>query len=192
MQASIATWLPWLLSAITIVTSFMQGNKHPKAWLLSLGGQGIWAIYIVAAEAWGFVPLTAMLIAVYWRNHLKWKREVAEVPAALHAAEALKPYLQEAEDDLIEWRLRALKAEARLSDEEGDHIPPQPGDPLYLCSQIKPLPEGGAKKIKFRRYTPPVTLGDYVDNVQRYENGIDFAPATAVPGIEVIEVQERP
>lgn len=76
MTASfIAQWLPWLLSAITIASTVLTGNKHRSAWLLSLGGQAGWLVYILAAQAWGFLPLTLTLTVLYWRNHLKWQED---------------------------------------------------------------------------------------------------------------------
>ena len=68
----IATYLPFLLSALTIWMTLLAGNKHRSAWLVGLANQALWLVWIVATEAWGLVPLNAALWVVYLRNHLKW------------------------------------------------------------------------------------------------------------------------
>lgn len=73
MTDAIATYLPWLLSAITIWMTLLAGNKHCNAWLVGLGGQCLWLVWIIAVGAWGLLPLNAALWIVYGRNHLKWR-----------------------------------------------------------------------------------------------------------------------
>lgn len=72
MTDVVANYLPWLLSAITIWMTLMAGNKHPKAWLIGLGNQLLWLIWIYAVGAWGLLPMNLALWVVYGRNHLKW------------------------------------------------------------------------------------------------------------------------
>lgn len=67
-------YLPWLLSAITIYTMFLAGDRKRYTWLIGLGNQALWLIWIVSAEAWGLVPMNIALWIVYARNHLKWQR----------------------------------------------------------------------------------------------------------------------
>ena len=69
----IATYLPFLLSALTIWMTLLAGNKHRSAWLVGLANQALWLVWIVATEAWGLVPLNAALWIVYARNHFKWR-----------------------------------------------------------------------------------------------------------------------
>lgn len=73
MSEAIVTYLPWLLSAITIWMTLLAGNKHRNAWLVGLGNQLLWLVWIIAAGAWGLLPLNAALWIVYGRNHLKWR-----------------------------------------------------------------------------------------------------------------------
>lgn len=71
-MTAFVTYAPWLMSAITIWMTVLAGNKHPTAWLIGLGNQGLWAIWIVASGNYGFAPMNAALWIVYARNHLKW------------------------------------------------------------------------------------------------------------------------
>jgi hypothetical protein len=70
---AIIVYLPWLLSAITILMTVMAGNKHRSAWLVGLVAQALWLVWIVACHAWGLVPMNIVLWAVYARNHIKWR-----------------------------------------------------------------------------------------------------------------------
>ena len=72
MRAVIAG-LPWVLSALTIYINVLAGNKHRHTWVLGLFAQALWAVWIIASETWGLLPLNAALWYVYIRNHYKWK-----------------------------------------------------------------------------------------------------------------------
>jgi hypothetical protein len=69
----IRTYLPWLLSLITIWMTLLAGNRHPRAWLVGLVGQALWLVWIVSAGAWGLLPMNFALTFVYARNHWKWR-----------------------------------------------------------------------------------------------------------------------
>jgi hypothetical protein len=73
IEGMIATYLPWLLSAVTIWMTLLAGNKHPQAWLVGLGNQLLWLVWICVVGAWGLLPMNIALWVVYGRNHLKWK-----------------------------------------------------------------------------------------------------------------------
>jgi hypothetical protein len=73
MTDLIRDYLPWLLSAITIWMTLLAGNIHRSAWLVGLGNQALWLVWIVATGTWGLMPLNVALWIVYGRNHLKWR-----------------------------------------------------------------------------------------------------------------------
>jgi hypothetical protein len=70
---AISVCMPWVMSAITIWMTLLAGNKHPQAWLVGLGNQFLWLIWIIATANWGFLPLNVALWIVYGRNHWKWR-----------------------------------------------------------------------------------------------------------------------
>lgn len=74
MVEIIRDYLPWLLSAITIWMTLLAGNVHRSAWLVVIGNQALWLVWIVATGTWGLIPLNVALWIVYGRNHLKWSR----------------------------------------------------------------------------------------------------------------------
>lgn len=73
MTQTIAHYLPWLMSAITIWMTLMAGNKHPSAWAIGLFNQLLWLTWIVATASWGLLPMNIALWIVYGRNHMKWR-----------------------------------------------------------------------------------------------------------------------
>ncbi len=73
MVDAAAQYLPWLLSAITIYMTILAGNKTQWAWLVGLGNQALWLVWIFAVGAWGLLPMNVALWIVYYRNHLKWR-----------------------------------------------------------------------------------------------------------------------
>lgn len=75
MTDALVSYLPWLLSAITIYTMFLAGNRARNTWAVGLANQALWLVWILAAGAWGLLPMNAALWAVYARNHLKWRSQ---------------------------------------------------------------------------------------------------------------------
>lgn len=69
------TLAPWALSAITIYTMFLAGDKNPNTWLIGLMNQALWLTWILASETWGLLPMNLALWVVYTRNHMKWGRD---------------------------------------------------------------------------------------------------------------------
>lgn len=74
MMDSLAIYMPWLLSVITIYMTVLAGNKTRWAWAVGLANQALWLIWIFASESWGLLPMNAALWFVYGRNHWKWMR----------------------------------------------------------------------------------------------------------------------
>lgn len=65
--------MTYILSIITIVTMVLAGNKSRWAWVLGLGNQGLWALYIVHTRQWGLLVMTIAITVVYARNLAKWR-----------------------------------------------------------------------------------------------------------------------
>lgn len=73
----VATYLPWLISVLAIWALYLQGNVRASGWALAIGNQALWLTWIVAAGAWGFLPLNIVFSFMYVRNYRKWRRELA-------------------------------------------------------------------------------------------------------------------
>jgi hypothetical protein len=68
-------YLPWLISALTIISTVLQGNLWKNVWVLNFGIQLVYLVWILLSENYGFLPLTFTLMVIYVRNHLKWNKE---------------------------------------------------------------------------------------------------------------------
>lgn len=73
MKQIIIQYLPYILSAITIYSILLAGNKKRGAWLWGLLNQVLWLVWIILSSAWGLLPMNIALWIVYGRNYLKWK-----------------------------------------------------------------------------------------------------------------------
>lgn len=91
MREATTTYLPWLLSAITIYMTVLAGNKSRHAWLVGLGNQALWLLFIVATGTWGLLPMNFALWVVYGRNHMKWNKPV---PVRSFSPDVLKAHAQ--------------------------------------------------------------------------------------------------
>jgi len=71
----IRVYLPWVMSAVTIWQTLLAGNKSRHAWIVGLGNQALWLIWIIASGSWGLLPMNIALWIVFARNHWKWNRQ---------------------------------------------------------------------------------------------------------------------
>lgn len=73
MKPLILTYLPWLLSALTLYTTYLQGEKNIFAWVLGLVGQLGWFVLTFVSGLYGLLPLNIGLTVLYFINYNKWK-----------------------------------------------------------------------------------------------------------------------
>jgi len=71
----INSYLPYVLSAITIYMNVLAGNKTKFAWAIGLVNQFLWFIWIVVSKSWGLLPMNLALWVVYSRNHIAWNKK---------------------------------------------------------------------------------------------------------------------
>lgn len=67
--------IPFVLSAITLYSMLLAGDRNPKGWLLSLVNQALWLVWICVVGAWGLLPLNAGMWYISYRNWCKWVDE---------------------------------------------------------------------------------------------------------------------
>ena len=73
MISALHVYLPYVISAMTIWVTILQGKLHRHAWALCLMSQTLWLVWIITDQAWGMLPLNAFMFAVAVRFHLKWR-----------------------------------------------------------------------------------------------------------------------
>lgn len=72
------TWIPYLLSVISVAQVYLAGNKSKHAWPLLIINQLFWIFWIVVSKNYGFIPLNVVLMFMGYRNYTKWKKEAKE------------------------------------------------------------------------------------------------------------------
>lgn len=75
VREQITFWLPWLISALTILHTTLIGNKDVRGWAVALFNQLLWTVWVLVSASWGLLPLNVALWVIYTRNYRKWKRE---------------------------------------------------------------------------------------------------------------------
>lgn len=68
-------YLTWIISAATIVQIYFAGNNVWWAWLITIGNQVLWLIFIVGTKSWGLIPLNIVMVFLGVRNCLKWFKD---------------------------------------------------------------------------------------------------------------------
>jgi hypothetical protein len=68
MALSWQEFLPWVTSANTLWAVWLNGRNVRLSWKVSLANQALWLVFIVAFGAWGLLPLTLSLAAVFARH----------------------------------------------------------------------------------------------------------------------------
>ena len=74
----LTTYLPWVASVITLGTTWLSGHKVWWAFAPRIVNQFVWFTWIIASETWGFLPMAIILLMMYTRNHLLWRRDAKE------------------------------------------------------------------------------------------------------------------
>lgn len=66
--------IPWITSAVTLLAVWLNGRNVRLSWKISLLNQAVWLVFIVTYNAWGLLPLTLTLSAIFahhlWRTRL--------------------------------------------------------------------------------------------------------------------------
>ena len=80
-RQALVTYMPLVMSVMTIYGYWVIGNKNWKSWYVPLVTQSLWFIWIGLSENWGFLPAAFFLTAIAIRNLFKWRREAARAAA---------------------------------------------------------------------------------------------------------------
>lgn len=70
----IIAYLPWLLSALTVWSMYMAGDRSRTAWVIGIVNQALWLLWIVVTGTWGLLLATIVLTAVFVRNLINWSK----------------------------------------------------------------------------------------------------------------------
>lgn len=71
------TILPWLLSLLTGVVTWLAGDHDIRAWYVGIAAQFFWIAFDIHTHAYGLLPIGGMLFYIYMRNLLAWRKASA-------------------------------------------------------------------------------------------------------------------
>lgn len=77
-----SVWWSVALTATSLVTSLLIGNKLKIGWILGVAMQVLWLVYAVATRQWGFVASALAFGFMNTRNYLKWRGDERRVALA--------------------------------------------------------------------------------------------------------------
>lgn len=78
LKQVIITYLPYLISIVTLWVMKITGDNNPKAWLFTILNQFLWLFWIWISGNNGFIILNIGIIAISLRNHFKWKKKITK------------------------------------------------------------------------------------------------------------------
>lgn len=75
--------MDWVVSGISLLAKWLEGNKNRWAWVLSFFNQGLWFLVIMDKKLWGLSVLCVASMIVAVRNFILWgengeRKEVKE------------------------------------------------------------------------------------------------------------------
>lgn len=68
----------YVLAAVGLTGLYLTGNMKSVGFLVGVAAQGLWIGYAIHTQQWGFIPMSLVYGAMYWRNYHKWERKRSE------------------------------------------------------------------------------------------------------------------
>jgi len=75
-------WWSVGLSASSLASTWLIGNKRKSGWLLGVAQQLGWLTYALVSAQWGFLISVAVFTTMNAWNYTKWKRDDARATVA--------------------------------------------------------------------------------------------------------------
>ena len=65
----------YLLAGLGVLSLYLTGKKLKSGWVVGLVNSGLWIVYGLTTEQYGFIVSAFVFIAVQYKNYLAWDRE---------------------------------------------------------------------------------------------------------------------
>ncbi len=69
--------LGWFLSAVSLTTFWLMGNKSIWGPIVGFFGQFLWFAFIFETKQVGLLPGVILYTFLHARNYFKWKKELS-------------------------------------------------------------------------------------------------------------------
>ena len=73
------TAMSYAISAISLLSLWLVGNKNRLGWVIGIGNQALWTIYAIRLQQWGLLIGVVAYTTIYIRNLIKWKENNAPI-----------------------------------------------------------------------------------------------------------------
>jgi nicotinamide riboside transporter PnuC len=65
----------YLLAGLGVLSLYLTGKKLKSGWVVGLVNSGLWIIYGLTSNQYGFIVSAVVFIVVQYKNYLAWDRE---------------------------------------------------------------------------------------------------------------------
>ena len=65
----------YLLAGLGVLSLYLTGKKLKSGWVVGLVNSGLWVIYGITTNQYGFIMSAVVFILVQYKNYVAWARE---------------------------------------------------------------------------------------------------------------------
>jgi nicotinamide riboside transporter PnuC len=65
----------YTLAGLGVLSLYLTGKKLKSGWVVGLANSGLWIIYGLTTDQYGFIVSAFVFIAVQYKNYVAWARE---------------------------------------------------------------------------------------------------------------------
>jgi nicotinamide riboside transporter PnuC len=65
----------YVLAGLGILSLYLTGKKMKSGWIVGLINSGLWIVYGITSNQFGFIISAVFFIAVQLKNYLSWRKE---------------------------------------------------------------------------------------------------------------------
>jgi nicotinamide riboside transporter PnuC len=65
----------YILAGLGVLSLYLTGKKLKSGWVVGLVNSGLWIVYGVTTQQYGFIVSAFVFIAVQYKNYVAWDRE---------------------------------------------------------------------------------------------------------------------
>jgi nicotinamide riboside transporter PnuC len=68
----------YILAGLGVLSIYLTGKKLKSGWLVGLANSGLWIVYGLLTQQYGFLVSAIVFIYVQYRNYAAWAKEERE------------------------------------------------------------------------------------------------------------------
>ena len=68
----------YILAGLGVLSIYLTGKKLKSGWLVGLANSGLWILYGLLTQQYGFLVSAIVFIYVQYKNYVAWSKEERE------------------------------------------------------------------------------------------------------------------